>query len=232
VRLRVQQSGQDNAAVVVDTNASRHYLVRLYVSASGGEVLKYPSFYRAFRLQKIEDRTVELNRMGIPKGNYQVVADIEGLRAEIDVAFGTQSPEFAKEQRAHRKQILYTHNDERFQFVKTAGRLEKEALKLSQNVDNSTNLNSWTSFYRSWRKNFERIQNQTLSRINAKNRNTYVHADRWIRLKELRAAIDSEAKSLNRNRLKGEKINSLRAKELARELGKEKEAMVQASLWK
>jgi hypothetical protein len=232
VRATVEGSGSDGAVINIQTNASRHFPVKVTFRADGGEVLQFPSLEKSFRISKPEERRVELKRLGLPAGTYQVTAEIGDFRDDVTIAFATLAGEFRSQWVAYRKQLIYSHNEERYGFYKTAVRLEKEAFRLSQTAASAGNLNSWSSFYKDWRRNFDRIKNPTLDRISRKNQNDYVHAQKWLELKKLRSEIDAEAKRLNRSRLKKQEIDVTKAKELATGITKLKEAILQASLFK
>lgn len=232
VRATVEGSGSDGAALNIQTNASRHFPVKVTFTADGGEVLQFPSLEKSFRISKPEERRMELKRLGLPAGTYQVTAEVGDFKDDVTIAFGTLDGEFRSQLVAYRKQLMYSHNEERYGFYKTAVRLEKEAFRLSQTAASAGNLNSWSSFYKDWRRNFDRIKNPTLDRISRKNQNDYVHAKKWLELKKLRSEIDSEAKRLNRSRMKKQEIDVAKAKDLATGVTKLKEAILQASLFK
>jgi hypothetical protein len=232
VRAAVEMSGSEGAALNIQTNASRHFPIKVSFTADGGEILQFPSLEKSFRISKLEDRRMELKKLGLPAGTYQVSVEIGDFRDEVTIAFGTLAGDFRAQIIAFRKQLLFSHNEERYGFYKTAVRLEKEAFRLVQTAASAGNLNSWTSFYKDWRRNFDRIKNPTLDRISRKNRNEYVHALKWLELKRLRSEIDAQAKQLNRLRLKNQQMDVQKAKDLATSITKLKETILQASLFK
>lgn len=233
LQAKKEFEGSDNPRIKIITDGSHHYPISVTLSSEAGQVLYLRSFVRRIRLYKEEDRLLELSKLNLLPGYYDVTLEVEKLKHTLKVNFATQSTsDFIKKIKRHRKQIFMYYNEERFGFVKVAGRLEKATYLLTQNAENLTNFNSWSHAYRSWRKNFARIENNTLKSINAKNRTNYVHASKWLRLKALHSSINNMAKELNRTKMRGQQASSRDLKEAALELLKLKEEMILDSLSK
>jgi GYF domain 2 len=233
LQLSKEGDGTGEAILRVKSDGTRHYSIKLTFQADGGEVLDTRSFYRVARIYRIEDRDYRLKENGFLGGNYTVVAESEGVKSEpFRIKFDTETAAFKKAINAHRKRLTIFNNEERVSFIKTVSRLERETIKLAQSVENAASLNSWSGFYKSWRKTFDRIQDANIAKINNKNRNNYVHAALWVSLKELRIEIDKESRSLNSRKSKGETIDAKNIKASAQGLSRLKDQMLQSSLWK
>lgn len=232
--LKVEKisEGKDDMRLQIMTDGSRHYPISLTFKAEAGRVVGARSFEKAFRIFEVKDREFLLHRKRLPYGFYQLDVEMGSVRTPTQVRYGTNEPDFTKKLHASRKQILLYHNEERYGFLKTVSRLEGEAYKLALNIENAAHLNSWKGFYKSWKKNFDRIQDQTLKKISKKNRDQYVHGDKWLRLKRVHSELENEALSVNRRKARGEAITSQKIKASALELTQLKEQMLRSSLWK
>ncbi|MCB0350740.1 MAG: DUF4339 domain-containing protein [Bdellovibrionales bacterium] len=225
--------GEENAKLKIISNASSHFSIYVIFTGLAGQVLDAKSIQKKIKLPKsVDERVINLATSGLPPGSYSISIESQELKVKTDFDYATKSADFKKKLNHQRKLLTYYHNEERQSFIKTVSRLEKEAFKLAQNVENASSLNSWSGFYKSWRKNFERIQNPNIKKISSRNRNTFVHAEMWYQLKDLQKTLDQEAKSVNRAKSKGQSIEAGGIKTAALSLTKLKERMLRESLWR
>jgi GYF domain 2 len=232
--IQIERLGNttDAAQLHINSDASSHYSFVVTFESVLGEVLEMPSVFVRRVVKGVGPRLIDFRRQNIPFGEYKITVESEKVKAVTTAEFGTITKDFHKLLHAHRKRLSYDQNEERFGFLKTVERLERETYKFAQGIDAAGELRSWTEFYRSWRRDFDRINSPTMSAINAKNRQKYVHASMWMQLKDIRNMVDKEAKSVNQLRLQKRATTSASAHNLATTLTQLKEQMIQASLWK
>lgn len=233
LRVTKQADGSDAPVLNIQTDASFHYPISVTFNSEAGQVLYLRSFLRKIRIYKKEERNLELGSLKLLPGYYEVTVEVENLKKSINLSYATlTTADFYKKLKKQRKQIFVYHSDERYSFVKTVSRLEKEAYIFMQNINNASSLNSWSQSYRAWRRNFDRIHHPILKTITPSNRTNYVHASKWMSLKNLRSKIDSMAKDINKLKSKGVSISANDIKSAALELTKLKEQMLLESLQK
>ncbi|OFZ18559.1 MAG: hypothetical protein A2Z20_10560 [Bdellovibrionales bacterium RBG_16_40_8] len=224
--------GKESARLKIFSDASKHYPIHVIFSADASQILGVRSVRRAFTLTQIEDRDIDISKAGMPPGYYQVSLSCKTFEAQTKFNFATELSDFKKKLFQHRKQLIIYHNEERYSFIKTAARLEKEVYKFAQNVKKTTSLNSWRNFYRPWRNNFDRINNKNISSVNQSNWSNYVYAEKWFQLKQLRSEIMAQIKSVNNSKTKGLPINNDAVKSSALDLTRLKEQMIMTTLWR
>lgn len=233
IRALKEFDGSDNPRVKILTDGSHHYPITVTLNSESGRVLHLRSFVRKIRLYKTQDRLLELGKLSLLPGYYDLTLETDKLNHLLKINFATQSTvDFTKKLKLHRKQIFMYYMNERYDFIKTTTRLEKMTYLLMQNIESAPTSNLWTPAYRSWRKAFNREANPILKSINVSNRTSYVHASKWLRLKSLHAKVDSMAKDLNRIIIQGQSVSPLDVKNAAQELSKLKEEMILESLTK
>lgn len=233
IRAQKEFDGSSNPRIKIQTDGSQHYPITVTLSAEGGSVLYLRSFVRKVRLYNIEDRLLELGKLNLLPGDYDLTLEIEKIKYQLKVSFATQSTaDFLKKIKQHRKQIFMYFNNERYNLIKTSDRLEKLTYMLMQNIESTPNPNMWTQAHRSWRREFNRTQAATLNIINGSNRTNYVLASKWLRLKSLRIKIEAMEKGIHRAKISGQTVSLYEIKNTAQEISKLKEETLSDSLLK
>jgi hypothetical protein len=231
IKADILDPGGDGTQINIVSDAGTKYPVRVEIYSSAGKTLAMRSFQKSWVLSGSASRQISLTHRGVPYGFYQIEVFIDQLQAARTVNFGTRTKGFNEKLMEHNKQNVFAHNEERFQFVKLAGRIETQTWKLLQGANTVGELKNWKNFYKNWLKDFDRIKSQYLQRITLKNRNDYIHSKAWLELIAVRKKIAEQAKTLNVDINNKDKVTSKPIKDLAMRVQKLKDNMLQTTLF-
>jgi hypothetical protein len=224
LKMRIAQGFVD-----LQTNASKHFSIQLRFIGEPGRVIGSKSYYRELRVKGIEERKVSLEKLGLPPGYYIIEAQVGDFEDRGKLTW--QEKAFKQGYSEHRKSIAHFATLERYWFFKAAEFLEGRALELGEKVRNPP-PQGISGYYRDWSRSLKKTPGNYIKIVSTRNRNDFVYAAEWLKLKELQKGLSEAGKTIIVAKDKNAPEATFNLRQIAGELGRQKEAALQASLWR
>lgn len=193
--------------LILETDASYHYPLRMKISAKIGEVLDVLRIERDVLIRWKEGGQPEFSLKELPWGNYHVEVDYKTIHAEADFFLGKSNSEFQAELKSHKKKISYGFQQERaklFQALKDIEELSREMKKLA-NKKNSP----WVKNTKKWQKQLTPLGTQEIKVASKmKGKETLFFPQEWKDFGDLKTQLNNQIKAGGRL-LKQSKANEL-----------------------
>jgi hypothetical protein len=216
--IKSRESGRE--ILVVATNGSSHYPIKVEWISVRGTVIGYKSFRLLKTLKKLTDREIDLSTLGLPAGRYEVLASIknegEEYKSKEMLSHGLDAENYKKRLLSYNKSVAFEFSLEKISVLNLLRRF-KEILSINLDAINAGKKVSSSAVM------------QTLSLLNGANINkiTYKNRNQYAFAKELYQLIDIKVKVANTKSddLKARLTSDLNALDQLTEL------VQRASLW-
>ena len=179
--------------LIVKTNASRHYDLKVEIFGEAGAVIKEKAYYRSFNLPAKEELKFYLKRYKVPEGYLSFRVEVGGLKKQKRTFNSQESKSaFNKKLKLHKKKIAVWHQKEKRALFKTIGNHKDYALQLSSLIPlNRKSGRRFRKAYAQWKNTVLANRSNYLKTINSKANGKFVYPKIWLKLK------DQESQLLN-----------------------------------
>ncbi len=233
MKARVAQGQSDDATIEVATNASRHYGTTLEIAGEAGRVIGVRSYFRQVKLRGVDGRKIAVESLNLRPGYYSIDVTLGEYSDHVSVAWKVNTKTFKTDFTEHRKKISYYAGEERYNLIKTSEFLEQQAKEMvAQVLDPARQAKPFGPYYSAWKKKLDHPPSGYLMSVNSKNRGNYVFSEAWLRLRELRDDLKVAAKALSSAENKAAPEATFDLRQIGTDLQRQKEAALQASLWR
>jgi hypothetical protein len=200
LRLTPLKLSSARPQLVIETDAAPGRRIEVRFRADAGSVLRKLSVYRTtyVTVRSNEVPTLDLGSMGLPKGTYQVEAELGDTSVRKRLFIGEKNEAFQKDLNRHRKQSSFLSQSEKKNLFHLAKNLEDRSSELfKEYYKRKAQPQDWSEFYRTWKKKFQTAQRPELKRVNERNNENMAFPEMWLELKKARSKLDDTAKEMD-----------------------------------
>jgi hypothetical protein len=207
--------------LMFETNLPGGSAIDLEISATPGAILKYPSFSLKKKIPVIAGQmpSVDLTNDHLAPGEYKTTAQAMGLTAQTKLVIGTQDAAFKKRLAIFKKTVAKLSQRERTQlnggvkFIASSyTHMNAQYKKMRLPASSAVSKKKWEQWYKTWHAQQEK-QAKALVGVTERSRNSYVHPDELLRLKELNRDLADMSRNLNLSVKTGRQIASTQVNE-------------------
>lgn len=224
LRLKVAQGFID-----MQTNASKHFTVQLWITGEAGRVIGHRSYFKEVKVMGLAERKIAIESLNLPAGYYQVEAKVGDFQSQTAFSWKVADKGFNQNYAEHRKNIVHFATRERYYLFKTAEYLEGKAIEFGEKARQAKDLRG---YYKEWSRSLAKVPGSYLRSITRRNRGDYVYASDWFKLRDLQKSLGDAAKAYLEAKDKNAPEATFALRQVSGELNRQKEAALRASLWR
>lgn len=207
--------------IVFESNSVAGEPINVKIVSKDGQILDRIRFEYSIKLARKEGEvlTLDLSKLAMPKGSYEVEASIGSFQAKQQIFIGQKNRQFKILLDKHNKALGVKKTKEKKELLASITQIEKLVNKVDKSYSSlGKKPAAWTKFYQGWSKDIANMKKGWLGKYKASEKDRYFYSNHIEGARNLTNDLFKLGKTLNeavrnrRNPASGNDIKALRKK--------------------